>query len=166
MPDLLQSAKLFEVSTRLQTASSCVGKFAQGLELDEKEQDIFKWAGAFLTQVDWTSTIKAESGVDGGLTVSATNARPKFYASLIKMGPKLRQEGVDSGEKIHQFLKAVYQLLMSGGTQPTDIPSERLELARELLHILSQNITVDLSNNMLPRRQVLVTIGESSNASD
>jgi hypothetical protein len=166
MPDLLQSAKLFEVSTRLQTASSCIGKLAQGLELDERDQDIFKWVGTFLAQVDWTSGIEAESGVEGGLTVSATNARPKFYASLIKIGPKFRQVGVDSEEKVYQFLKAVYQLLMSGGTQSKDIPSERLELARELLHILSQNITVDLSNNMLPRRQVLVTIGESSNASD
>jgi hypothetical protein len=166
MPDLLQSAKLFEVSTKLQTASSCVVKFAQGRALDEKEQDIFKWAGSFLTQVDWTSKIKAESGVEGGLTVSATNARPKFYASLIKMGPKLRQVGMDSEEKVYQFLTAVYQFLLSGGAPSEPIPIERLELVRELLHTLSQNITVDLSNNMLPRRQVLVTIGESSNASD
>jgi len=161
MPDLLQSAKLFEVSTKLQTASSCVGKFAQGRKLDEKEQDIFKWAGSFLAQVDWTSEIQTESGVHGGLTVSATNARPKFYASLMKIGPKFRQVGIDSEEEVYQFLKAVYQLLLSGGTQQTDIPANRLYLACELLHTLSQNIMVDLSNNMLPRRRALLTIGES-----
>lgn len=161
MPDLLQSAKLFEVSTKLQTASSCVDKFAQGVELDQKEQDIFKWAGSFLARVDWTSEIPVESGAEGGLTVSATNTRPKFYASLIKIGPKFSEVGIDSEEKVYEFLKAVYKLLMSGGTQETDIPANRLELARELLHILSLNIMVDLSNNMLPRRRALLTIGES-----
>lgn len=161
MPDLLQSAKLFEVSTRLQTASSCVAKFARGAGLDQKEQDIFKWAGSFLARVDWTSEIPVESGAEGGLTVSATNTRPKFYASLIKIGPKFRQVGIDSEQGIYKFLKTVYSFLLSGGTEPTDIPPERLELARELLHILSLNIMVDLSNNMLPRRRALLTIGES-----
>jgi len=161
MPDLLQSARLFEVSTKLQTASSCMGKFAQGGKLDQKEQDIFKWAGSFLVQVDWTSEIQAESGADGGLTVSATNTRPKFYASLIKIGPKLQGVGIDSEEKVSQFLNNIYRLLISGGTEAVKIPSEQLELVRELLHILSLNIMVDLSNNMLPRRRTLSTIGES-----
>lgn len=161
MPDLLQSAKLFEVGTKLQTASSCVGKFAHGDELDEKERDMFKWAGSFLARVDWTSEIPAETSEGGGLTVSATNARPKFYASLIKIGPKFTEIGIDSDEKIYDFLKAVYRLLMSGGAEDTDIPSDQLELVRELLHILSQNIMVDLSNNMLPRRRTLVSVGES-----
>lgn len=161
MPDLLQSAKLFEVSTRLQTASSCIGKFAQGGKLDQKEQDIFKWAGSFLVQVDWTSEIPAESGTEGGLTVSATNTRPKFYASVVKIGPKFQKLGIDSEEKVYKFLNSVYKLLMSGGIPSTVIPKERLELVSELLHILSQNIMVELSNNMLPRRRTLLTIGES-----
>jgi len=161
MPDLLQSAKLFEVGAKLQTASSCIGKFAHGDALDENERDIFKWAGTFLARVDWTSEIQAEIGEGGGLTVSATNTRPKFYASLIKIGPKFSDVGIDSEEKVYEFLKAVYRLLMSGGVQETDISPDQLELVRELLHILSQNIMVELSNNMLPRRRALLTIGES-----
>ena len=161
MPDLLQSAKLFEVSTKLQTASSCVDKFEQGVELDQKEQDIFKWTGSFLARVDWTSEIPVESGAEGGLTVSVTNTRPKFYASLMKIGPKFREVGIDSEQGVYEFLKTVYSFLLSGGTKQTDIPPERLELVRELLHILSLNIMVDLSNNMLPRRRALLTIGES-----
>ena len=161
MPDLLQSARLFEVSTKLQTASSCIGKFAQGGKLDQKEKDIFKWAGSFLVKVDWTSEIQAESGADGGLTVSATNTRPKFYSSLIKIGPKLQEIGIDSKEKISKFLNEIYRLLISGGTEAANISSEQLELVRELLHILSLNIMVDLSNNMLPRQRTLSTIGES-----
>ncbi|MFH1370612.1 MAG: hypothetical protein ABII09_04930 [Planctomycetota bacterium] len=161
MTDLLQSAKLFEIGAKLQTASSCVGKFARVRELDEKEQDIFKWAGSFLARVDWISEIQAESGEGGGLTVSATNARPKFYASLIEIGPKFSEVGIDSEEKVYEFLKTVYRFLMSGGTQGTDIPPSQLELVSDLLHILSQNIMVDLSNNMLPRRRTLLSIGES-----
>jgi len=161
MPDLLQSAKLFEVSTRLQTASSSLGKIVKGLDLDEKESDIFRWAGSFLTQVDWTSEIHAQGSVDGGLTVSASNTRPKFYASLRKIGPKFRQIGIDSEKEVCKFLSVAYKLLLSGGTEPRDIPIPQIELMSELLHVLSQNIMVDLSNNMLPRRRSLLTIGES-----
>jgi len=161
MPDLLQSARLFEVSTRLQTASSCVNKFAKGTKLNPQEEDAFKWAGNFLAHVDWTSEIPVESGVEGGLTVSASNARPKFYASLLKIGPELQELGIDSEKEVRAFLGAVYRLLMSGGTETANISSDRLELVGELLHILSLNIMVDLSNNMLPRRQALLTIGES-----
>jgi len=160
MPDLLQSAKLFEVSTRLQTASSCVNRFAKGTKLSPQEEDAFKWAGNFLAHVDWTSEIQTESGVEGGLTVSASNARPKFYASLIKIGPKLRELGIDSDKEVRAFLGAVYRLLMSGGTETANISSDRLELVGELLHILSLNIMVELSNNMLPKRRTLLTVGE------
>lgn len=161
MPDLLQSAKLFEISTKLQTASSCLGKFAEGLELDVSEQNILKWAGNFLAQVDWTSGIQVESGEEGSLTVSATNARPKFYASLMKIGPKFSQAGIDSEDKVYEFLSTVYRLLMSGEIQQANMSANRLGLMQELLHTLSQNIIVDLSNNMLPRRRTLLTIGES-----
>lgn len=161
MPDLLQSAKLFEVGAKLQTASSCMSKCAQGLELDEKDRDILKWAGNFLARVDWTSELEAEAGDGGGLTVSATNTRPKFYASLLKIGPKFSEVGIDPEEKIYEFLKSVYSLLISGGTNGTKIPTARLELVSELLHTLSQNIMVELSNNMLPRRRALLSVGES-----
>ena len=161
MPDLLQSAKLFDVGTRLQTASSCVSKFAKGVTLDENEQGTFKWAGSFLAQVDWTSEIEAEPGEGGGLTVSATNTRPKFYASLLKIGPEFRKLGIDSEEEIGQFLSGIYRLLLSGGNERTELPYEQLRLASKLLHILSLNIMVDISNNMLPRRRALLSIGES-----
>ena len=148
MLDILQSAKLFEVSTKLQTASSCIGKIAQGNKLNEKEQDIFKWAGSFLAQVDWTSGIQTESGgVEGSFTVSASKARPKFYAALIKIIPKLRESGLDSEEKVGSFLKTVYVFLMSGGTYSIDIPLEQLALARELLHILSLSL-FDFNSNI------------------
>ena len=160
MADLLQSARLFEVSTRLQTASSCIKKFVKEKEVSPKEQEAFKWAGNFLARVDWNSGIPADTGVVGGLTVSATSARPKFYSSLIKIGPQLQVAGIDSDEKVTTFLAAAYKLLMSGGKDRKDITDQRLALLGELLHLISQSIMVDLSNNMLPRRRTLLTVGE------
>ena len=80
----------------------------------------------------------------------------------MKIGPKFQDLGIESEEKIYEFLKGLYKLLLSGGTETHDLREGRLHLASELLHLLSQSIMVDLSNNGLPRRQTLLTVGESS----
>jgi len=157
MADLLQSAKLFEVGTRLQTASSCLMEVAGG---KKPERDALKWAGDFLVRVDWTSGIESEESVDGGLAVSAANTRPKFYASLVKIGPKFQEMGMDSEEQVYEFLKALYRCLRSGGTEQSDMKSEYFALASELLHVLSESIMVDLCNNGLPRHDRVLTVGE------
>jgi len=158
MADLLQSAKLFEVGTRLQTASSSLLKVARG---DRPEPDALKWAGDFLTRVDWSSGVTSDESVDGGLAVSAANTRPKFYASLVRIGPKFQQMGIESEAQVYDFLKAVYRCLQSGGTEKSDMNSEYFALASELLHVLSESIMVDLCNNGLPRRERVLTLGES-----
>jgi hypothetical protein len=157
MADLLQTARLFEVGTRLQTAASNLMSVAQG---GAPDSSALRWAGDFLLRVDWTSGAAAKAGIDGGLAVSATNARPKFYASLVRIGPKFREVGIDSEEQIYSFLKAVYRFLQSGGSGTKDSPPERLKLAGEFLHMLSQSIMVDLSNNGLPKRKPVLTLGE------
>ena len=122
MADLLQTARLFEVGTRLQTAASNLMSVAQG---GAPDSSALRWAGDFLLRVDWTSGAAAKAGIDGGLAVSATNARPKFYASLVRIGPKFREVGIDSEEQIYSFLKAVYRFLQSGGSGTKDSPPER-----------------------------------------
>lgn len=158
MADLLQSARLFEVGTRLQTASSSLMEVARG---GKPEHDALKWAGDFLARVDWTSDIKTEESIDGGLAVSAANTRPKFYASLVKIGPKFQKMGMGSERQVCEFLKAVYRCLQSGGTETGEMKSEYFTLASELLHLLSESIMVDLCNNGLPRRESVLTIGEA-----
>jgi len=158
MADLLQSARLFEVGTRLQTASSNLREIARG---DAARPDALKWAGDFLARVDWTSGIESKSRVDGGLAVSATNTRPKFYASLVKIGPKFRQMGIDSERQVYNFLGAVYRCLQSGGSETCDMKPEYFALASDLLHVLSESIMVDLCNNGLPRREQVLSFGVS-----
>jgi hypothetical protein len=157
MADLLQTARLFEVGTRLQTASSNLVKIAQGSTPDI---GALKWAGSFLCQVDWTSGIGSQPGMDGGLTAAATNTRPKFFAALLRIQGKFREVGIDSDERVYGFLKAIYRCLESGGIERDDLKAEHFMLAGELLHVLSRSIMVELSHNGLPKREPVLSIGE------
>jgi len=157
MADLLQTARLFEVGTRLQTASSNLVSIAEG---NQPDADTLKWAGGFLSQVDWTSGVGAQGGVDGGLTAVATNTRPKFFAALLRIQGDFQKAGINSDEHVYSFLKDVYRCLESGGAEKSTLESEHLRLAAELLHVLSRSIMVDLSNNGLPRREPIFSIGE------
>jgi hypothetical protein len=157
MADLLQSARLFEVGTRLQTASSCLAQLGSNAPLSSGQREALKWAGRFLTEVDWKSGINERKGVDGGLAVSAANARPKFYASLIRIGPKFQGLGIDSERKVYAFLKKLYTVMLSGGTGG-NLGESQLGLASELLHVLSKSIVVELSNNGLPKRQPVLSL--------
>lgn len=157
MADLLQTARLFEVGTRLQTASSNLMSIAEG---NPPDASALKWAGGFLSQVDWTSGIGSQAGVDGALTVAAASTRPKFFAALLRIQGDFQRAGIDSDERVYGFLKDVYTCLESGGTKKSTLRSEHLRLAGELLHVLSRSIMVDLSNNGLPRREPIFSIGE------
>lgn len=157
MADLLQTARLFEVGTRLQTASSNLMSIAEG---NQPDAGALKWAGEFLSQVDWTSGIGSQAGVDGALTAAAANTRPKFFAALLRIQGDFQRAGIDSDERVYGFLKDVYTCLESGGTKKSTLRSEHLRLAGELLHVLSRSIMVDLSNNGLPRREPIFSIGE------
>lgn len=158
MADLLQTARLFEVGTRLQTASSNLRGVAEGAPPDP---DALKWAGSFLSQVDWTSGLGSQSGIDGGLTAAATNTRPKFFAALLRIQDKFQEIGITSDDNVDGFLKATYKCLQSGGTERDDLKAEHLRLAGELLQVLSRSIMVELSNNGLPKREPILSVGES-----
>jgi hypothetical protein len=157
MADLLQTARLFEIGTRLQTASSNLVRIAQGSAPDA---GALKWAGGFLCQVDWTSGIGSQPGMDGGLAAAATNTRPKFFAALLRIQSRFKELGIDSDDRIYNFLKAIYRCLESGGVEKDDLRAEHFMVAGELLHVLSRSIMVELSNNGLPKREPILSIGE------
>ena len=162
MSDLLQTARLFEVSTKLQSTSSLINRYAEGYPLDSNGRKIFQWAGSFLTRVDWNSDIEAEPGVGGGLTVSATSTRPKFYESLLKIAPKLNEVGIQSETDVQKFLGGLYKLLISEGKKRNGLQKSHLKVAGELLHVLSKSIIVELNNNGLPKRTTNLSIGDLS----
>jgi hypothetical protein len=155
MSDLLQSAKLFEVSVRLTDASNCL-RTIEDNEPDLSCQESLKWAGRFLTEVDWNSGV-TNQGIEGGLAVSATSARPKFYAAINRIAPRFKDVGINSENDLSAYFKRVYSLLNSGGTQE-DLGTEELRLFEDLLYLLSQSITVELSNNGLPRNPSFLSV--------
>jgi len=159
MADLLQTARLFEVGTRLQTASSSLVRIAQGVAPDA---GALKWAGNFLSQVDWTSGtgVGTQAGIDGGLAAAATNTRPKFFAALLRIQSKFKEVGINSDEEVYSFLKAMYRYLESGGVEQDDLKAEHFMLAGELLRVLSRSIMVELSHNGLPKREPILSIGK------
>lgn len=159
MTDLLQSARLFEVSTRIQSTSTWLFEFAEGKKLDAQGKSSFKWAGRFLTKVDWTSGITTETSIEGGLAFSATNTRPKFYASLVKTAPDFQAIGIDSEKKLNLFLSGLYRVLIAEGEDSTSLDENHLKIASKFLHVLSESIIVELSNNGLPRQQTFSSVG-------
>jgi hypothetical protein len=130
-------------------------------EGDVPNADALRWAGDFLSQVDWTSGLGSQPGIDGGLTAAATNTRPKFFAALLRIQDQFQEIGITSDENVDGFLRATYKCLKSGGTDRDDLKAEHLRLAGELLQVLSRSIMVELSNNGLPKRGPILSAGES-----
>ena len=161
MTDLLQSARLFEVSTRLQSASSCLLRSAENNELSDHGKESLEWAGILLTNMDWSSGISSSTSVEGGLSFSATDTRPKFYASLMKIAPDFMAIGIDTEDKLYQFLSKLYKFLAQKEKQ-ISLNKEELKVAGKLLQVLSESIIVELSNNGLPKEHTDLTVGAFS----
>ena len=160
MSDLMQSARVFEASARLQSASKSLADLADGKHLDHPGREALEWAGKFLPRLDWSSDMPAERGIGGGLAVQATSARPTFYASLLRIRPQFEEAAVRTPKELVSFLKQLYQLLSSGGLAKdgeNSLQPHLMPLGAILLHELSQGLLKQLGNNGLPRRhQVLV----------
>jgi len=156
MSDLLQSAQLFEVSSRLQTASTYLQKMVDGEGPGPAGEDALKWAGAFLTQVDWASKIKPAEGAREGLAVQATSARPSFYRVITKLFPVFEHNGITTSEDVSAFLGDVYTTLVGGGTVTEGLVPERLRIAATLLELLSQSVLSQLSDDSVPEQPPLV----------
>ena len=135
MLDLAQSARLFDASTRLQSASSAIEQIAGGAKVSGDADEMLKWVGEFMPSLDWNSAV----GMSGGLAVQATSARPTFYASLQKIGPQLSAAHIRTDKDVEGFLGQLWQFLQSGG-QSHILDNDRLRLAANLLHEISQGL--------------------------
>jgi hypothetical protein len=162
MSDLLQSSRLFEVSTRLQTASACLSRLAVGETPEPACEESLKWAGNFLGQVDWNSELEPGPRAGGNLAVQATTTRPTFYASVLKIAPDFVSAGVKTQDEIVVYLRSVYELLDSGGAKKSSLSADRISLAARLLHVMSQSLLAQLGNNGLPKQPFRLTIGAIS----
>jgi hypothetical protein len=159
MSDLLQSAQLFEVSSRLQSASTSLSALADGRQLDDAQKNALRWAGAFLSQVDWASRAQSRESIVDRFAVQATAARPTFYEALVSLFPDFRRLGIASPERVTGFLSKLYTVLLEGGDKALGIKSDRLRLAAELLEWLSQSMLDQLTDNGVPKETPLLSSG-------
>ncbi len=143
MPDLLQSARMFEASSKMQSACAYLQALADGKSLDEKSKNTLKWVGKLLPEMDWDYT-EAENKRDSNkMAFEATSARPAFYASLVKLDHEFNEAGLDKREKVSEFLKSFYELLLSGGTDEKlrkELSGTKLGIASKLLSELAHSI--------------------------
>jgi hypothetical protein len=147
MLDMEQSGKLFEASARLESAAEALQTIASAGEHapNEAESSALKWAGQFLTDLDW----KAGNSSSGRLSVAATKVRPTFYATILKVRTELEREGLSSEQQLTRFFSDVYGLLLSEGKKPVE--KSRIVLAASFLRALAQGILSDLTRPSLSR---------------
>jgi hypothetical protein len=149
MKDLLESSQIFAASSRLQSAATALRKMEKGQSLDAREQDILKWSGRFLEEVDWDADASCTENVSGELTVQATEVRPSFYAALHNRDADFRRAGIDGEAERHQFFSTTYQLLTNGGRVPRKqaISPDKIELAADFLEELSRALSLLLKEH-------------------
>jgi len=147
--DLLQSAKLFETSVLLETASEGINKIADGLGLSENETEALDWTRDFLTQVDWDNSEKGAASASGYLAVPATEARPNFYESLEKLRSDFQGAGLSDDQAVTQFLIDLLQV-PNGGVSGGSNQKQKIVLASRLMREFSLSLLGELSNNGLP----------------
>jgi hypothetical protein len=158
MTDLLQTARVFEVSSRLSDASAAMADLAKGNEPSDRDRETFRWTGRLLEQVDWESGIAQEPGAEGALSVEATTTRPTFYASIVQMAPELTDAGMKSEQDVYELLKELYGILISEGKKAEDVPQQHVQLGASFLRTLSNSLLVRLSNNGLPQPHTTLTL--------
>ena len=160
MTELSESSRLFEASSRLDSAAAVLSKLSKGEQTTSAERKALVWAGDFLCRVDWTAGGGNGAASFGNLAAQATEVRPTFYAALIAIERRLREAGLTREEQVVEFLRKLYQFLANGGANGNSkLPAERLQLASVLLLELSQRLLIQLTDNGLPREDELLVGG-------
>lgn len=127
-------AKLFEASSRFQTVASELLKIINNPELTCDESKTFDWVANLLGQIDWDSEpYKQETFT--GLTVLATELRPLFYQSLVRLD-------INSGRF---FLDRVYDALKTYGKN-CQLSANELNQAQQLFQCMATDILVQFSH--------------------
>ncbi len=149
MRDPLESAQIFEASSRLQSAATTLRKMQKGDKLLDPDRENLKWSGHFLEEVDWTAA-DCREGVSADLAMQATEVRPSFYATLLHIKPSFQKAGITETTQRNDFFLSTYELLTSGGAQVRPSGPEGtidVGLAAVFLEELSRSLLVLLNEN-------------------
>lgn len=151
MKDLNESGRLFEVSSRLQSAAAALKRLQEGEEATIGDKESLAWAGRFLQEVDFTTNPVSAGGVASHLSVQATDVRPAFYTAIIQVEPEFRVAGISADDDLRKYLSDTYRFLSGAQVKP----KSGLHLAEILLHELSKALLVRLTGNGVPMRAEL-----------
>jgi len=158
MTDLLQSARMFEASSKTQRACAYLQDLAQGKDPDESGMKTLAWVGNLLPQVDWGYSGKLKEQASNELPFEATCARPAFFASLVKLRKRFHAAGMESEGDVAEFLGALYAFLLSGGQDPDSrsaLGTERMDIAATFLYELAHGILRRYGSRMPERPNLL-----------
>jgi len=157
MKDLDEFSRLFEASSRLQSAATALVKLHGGQALDADDRENLGWAGTFLSAVSSTTSPPGASGRGGDLSVNVTYVRPSFYSALQSVEPHLKDEDVTAETDLTSFLSTTYQFLESSSASSGSNFSRGYKMAKLLLEELSKALLLRISDNHAP-----LTLNDSS----
>jgi hypothetical protein len=117
-------ARLFDVSSRLQSVATGMRKMAFRQSFNLAETINFPWVGDLIGQLDWNSDHYNKEHPE--LTITATSLRPKFYSAIKNL--KIRFDA--------RFSECLYQALKSYG-EINFLRDKELRQAYELIQTLA-----------------------------
>lgn len=142
MKDLIESSRLFEASSRMQTAANTLRQISDRAVPDPALRENLQWVGHFLEEVDLASF--GQSDISADFAVPATEARPFFYEALDNIDTLLRASGIADESKLRIFLTETFGVLTSGGGKT--VSAQQLSLAAALLERFASAILTQLNS--------------------
>lgn len=147
MSSLLESADLFETSSRLESASGHIASLCEGHSLDARGRQALRWAGELLMRVDWMSSDAwSSSKASPDMATRATAVRPQFFDALVLNRDDFAQAGLKSTKDVCTFLEKLYTFLNSGG-ETIELDMAQLSLAADFLHDIAQAVLITVDRN-------------------
>ena len=128
--DFKEYTELFCASTRLQSVAIGLREIIEGQE--NAERGNFEWGANMLGQMDWNSKhfLKRENPE---LCVIATELRPKFYETILKLGIPFNKS----------FSERIYETLRSCGKR-VQLRTEELKQAYQMFQSMADDTLAEL----------------------
>lgn len=142
MKDLIESSRLFEASSRMQTAANSLKVLADKGQIDQQLRANLDWVHHFLHEVDLTSF--GQSDISPDFAVPATEARPFFYAALANIDDALRAAGINDEVELQHLVAQTFDALDLGASEKP--ASARLRVVANVLERFANAILTRLDS--------------------
>jgi hypothetical protein len=146
MKDLIESSRLFEASSRMQTAANSLKVLADNGKIDQQLRANLDWVHHFLHEVDLASF--GQSDISPDFAVPATEARPFFYAAMANIDDALRAAGIHDEVELRHLVADTFDALEpNANKQPA---SAKLRAVAKLLERFANAILNKLDSPPFP----------------